>query len=59
METKNQIKNKENKNEKKPSKKHSGKAVNIDTTPVTEKINPRAGRSLKNEGTNFTYEEER
>jgi len=59
METKNQIKSKENKNEKKPVKKHSGKAVNIETIPATEKTNPRAGRSLKNDGTNFTYEEER
>jgi hypothetical protein len=59
METKNQIKSKENKSAGKPAKKHSGKAVQVETTPVTEKTNPRAGRSLKNEGTNFTYEEER
>lgn len=61
MDTKTQIKTKENKNERKqmPDKKQKGKGIHIDSTPVSEKVNPRAGESLKNEGTNFTYEEER
>ena len=59
METKNQIKNNGNKNDKKPAKKNTGKGVNIDLTSATEKANPSAGRSLKNEGTNITYKEDR
>ena len=59
METKNQIKNKENKNTKAPEKKQKGKGVNIDSTPATEKANPRAGSTLKNEGTNVSYQEDR
>jgi hypothetical protein len=58
METKNQTKNSGKNNEKKPGAKKQGAPVNIEQRSATDKVNPKAGKGLKNDGTNFTYEED-
>jgi hypothetical protein len=56
-------KNENNKNhsakDRKQEAKKKGGPVNIESTPVTDKVKPKAGGTLRNEGTNIAYEEER
>jgi hypothetical protein len=49
-----------NKTKDKKSTKKQGNGVAVtESTPVTEKVKPKAGSTLHNEGTNFSYEEQR
>jgi hypothetical protein len=57
MKVKNESKNEPARDRKAAKKK--GDAINIESTPVTAKVKPKAGGTLRNEGTNIAYEEER
>ncbi len=59
MKNKKENSGREKKDEKKPVKNQQKDVVPESFTPATEKVKPHAGHSLRNDGTNVSYDEDR